>query len=195
MSYGGEKYQKIQHSPDYSIWLKVEPIQWRFLSRDGKNVQFVSEKVLDDHLWNATDHGDEACPNNYKLSDIRQWLNSDFLQQAFYYDSSLVQTVTVDNSPESTGDSSNLYACEDTQDKIYLLSYKDITNEAYGFTDDTSRIAYDAFGGAHYFWLRSPYNGFNGHNYAFYVDISGGASNLHVYDYYGVRPALTRKLD
>ena len=120
VSYGGEKYKKCK---DY-YWRKVEPIQWRYLSQDGDNVQFVSEKVLDNHVWNTTDHGDEVYLNNYKFSDIRAWLNSDFLDQAFYYDSSLIQTVNVDNSAESTGnDSSNPFACEDTQDKVYLLSF------------------------------------------------------------------------
>ena len=190
-----EKYQKKQSA--WSVtWLKVEPIQWRFLSQNGKNVQFLSEKVLDNHVWNRTDHGDEAYRNNYKLSDIRKWLNSDFLQQAFYYDSSLVQTVNVDNSVESTGITNNQYVCEDTQDKVYLLSYKDITDEDYGFTDDTSRIAYEADGNARDYWLRSP-----GYDYgargdsASDVSYDGSVLGYRVYDSDGVRPALTRKLD
>lgn len=189
VSYGREKYQKKQISARSVTWLKVEPIQWRYLSRDGKNVQFVSEKVLDDHVWNTTDHGDEAYLNNYKLSDIRKWLNSDFLEQAFYYDSSLVQTVNVDNSAESTGTSSYPFACEDTQD---LLSYKDINDEDYGFTDDASRIAYNADGNAQNYWLRSPYN-IDYH--ARYVLSDGDVYDDRVDDSNGVRPALTRKLD
>lgn len=192
VSYGREKYQKKQNAWS-GTWLKVEPIQWRYLSRDGDNVQFVSEKVLDDHVWNTTDHGDEASLNNYKFSDIRKWLNSDFLEQAFYYDPSLIQTVNVDNSAESTGDSSNS-ACEDTQDKVYLLSYKDVNNKEYGFPDDASRIAYDADGNAHDYWLRSPSSYVN---YARYVNSNGYVvgCNYYVDDSNGVRPALTRKLD
>ena len=191
-SYGGEKYQV-----EYNYWRKVEPIQWRFLSQDGDNVQFVSEKVLDNRLWNKTYHGDGIYYNNYKYSDIRKWLNNDFLQQAFYYDSSLIQTVTVDNSPESTGNSSNRYACGDTQDKVYLLSCKDVRNKEYGFTDDDThddfRIAYDASGEAQYYWLRSPLSD----SYAFYVSPEGSAFIGYDVDdiAIGVRPALTRKLD
>lgn len=195
VSYGREKYQKKQSA--WSVtWLKVEPIQWRFLSQNGKNVQFLSEKVLDNHVWNRTDHGDEAYRNNYKLSDIRKWLNSDFLQQAFYYDSSLVQTVNVDNSVESTGITNNQYVCEDTQDKVYLLSYKDITDEDYGFTDDTSRIAYEADGNARDYWLRSPgYDYADRGDSASDVSYDGSVLGYRVYDSDGVRPALTRKLD
>lgn len=191
VSYRGERYQKPQIGPDWlpSIWRKVEPIQWHYLSQNGKNVQFVSEKVLDYREWGGPDHGDVAYANNYKLSYIRYWLNSDFLQQAFYYDSSLIQTVMVDNSPESTGNSSNQYACEDTQDKVYLLSYKDITNEAYGFTDDASRVENDAQA----YWLRSPE--FDSDSYARYVSYEGNVNCSSISNYYGVRPALTRKLE
>ena len=198
VSYGGEKYKKMSYH-----WRKVEPIQWRYLSQDGDNVQFVSEKVLDSHVWNQTDHENGIYRNNYQYSDIRTWLNNDFLEQAFYYDPSLIQTVNVDNSAKSTGDSINPYACEDTQDKVYLLSYKDICNEDYGFMDDASRIAYDAYGNACDYWLRSPLSDsdpdgyyarcvYDGGN----VDGYGGVGcNYYVSLSFGVRPALTRKLD
>ena len=201
VSYGGEKYQKYHENDDNYHWRKVEPIQWRYLSQDGDNVQFVSEKVLDSHVWNRTGHENGIYPNNYKYSDIRAWLNSDFLEQAFYYDPSLIQTVNVDNSAESTGDSSNSFACEDTQDKVYLLSYKDICNEDYGFMDDASRIAYDADGEARHYWLRSPYYNDHSARYVYYNgDVGSSVSSYYsghnyVSDSYGVRPALTRKLD
>lgn len=192
VSYGGEKYKKCK---DY-YWRKVEPIQWRYLSQSGDNVQFVSEKVLDNHVWNTTGHGDEAYRNNYRFSDIRKWLNSDFLEQAFYYDSSLVQTVNVDNSAESTGITDNPCACEDTQDKVYLLSFKDMINKDYGFTDSASRIAYDADGNAQHYWLRSPDNYYRDDYYARCVGSYGDVdSNGSVGSDFGVRPALTRKLD
>ena len=191
-SYGGEKYQKKQEVFKIT-WRKVEPIQWRYLSQDGDNVQFVSEKVLDSHVWNQTDHENGIYRNNYQYSDIRTWLNNDFLEQAFYYDPSLIQTVNVDNSAKSTGDSSNPYACGDTQDKVYLLSYKDICNEDYGFMDDASRIAYDADGDFRDYWLRSP-NDYDDYcaRYVYYYGYVNGSS---VSSSNGVRPALTRKLD
>ena len=98
----------------------------------------------------------------------------------------------MDNSAESTGTSGNPSACEDTQDKVYLLSYKDVNNKEYGFPDYASRIAYDADGNAHDYWLRSPYSD---DNYARYVYGDGGVYNYYVRNSSGVRPALTRKLD
>ena len=196
-SYGGEKYQKTQNGQAIT-WRKVEPIQWHYLSQNGDNVQFVSEKVLDSHVWNQTGHENGIYPNNYQYSDIRTWLNNDFLEQAFYYDSSLIQTVNVDNSTKRTGDSSNPFACEYTQDKVCLLCCKDINDEDYGFTDDASRITYDADGEAQDYWLRSPncYD-FGGDSGAYYVNLHGRLSSSYnnVHSFSGVRPALTRKLD
>ena len=65
-------------------------------------------------------------------------------------------------------------------------------NKDYGFPDSASRIAYDAAGKAQDYWLRSPYNG---DYYARCVRYSGGVGSSDVYGSYGVRPALTRKLD
>ena len=71
--------------------------------------------------------------NNYKDSDIRTWLNNDFYNTAFTLGNEYIQTTTVDNSSLTTHYASNPYACENTQDKVFLSSYKDYTNSAYGF--------------------------------------------------------------
>lgn len=74
VSYKGEKYS----SEGWQDWRKVEPIQWRYLSQDGENVKFVAKKILTSHVWNKTKHENGIYKNNYKYSDIRSWLNSDF---------------------------------------------------------------------------------------------------------------------
>ena len=86
-----------------------------------------------------------------------------------------------------------VYEDTHTRDKVYLLSDKDVTNEDYGFTDDASRIAYDADGNAHDYWLRSPGSYGDCARYVYYYgDV---CSDYYVRYSYGVRPALTRKLD
>ena len=77
--------------------------------------------------------GKRAYANNYKYSDLRQWLTNDFYNSAFALDDSLVQTTLVDNSASTTSSSSNSYACENTEDKVFLPSYKDYSNSSYGF--------------------------------------------------------------
>ena len=66
-------------------------------------------------------------------------------------------------------------------------------NKDYGFPDSASRIAYDAAGKAQDYWLRSPDNLYD--YYARYVYSYGNVSDYSVSSSYGVRPALTRKLD
>ena len=104
--------------------------------------------------------------NNYKHSQIRAYLNGldyyydtsstettkktdytgkGFLQTAFTQDAqALIAETVVDNSPETTGHSESTYAadyaCENTTDKIFLLSESEVINSDYGFA------AYDSYG-------------------------------------------------
>lgn len=77
--------------------------------------------------------------NNYALSDVRAWLNKTFYETAFTeFQRSYIMSVTVDNSLASTGYSSNPYVSADNNDKIYLPSYKDVTNTSYNFMPNAS---------------------------------------------------------
>ena len=104
------------------------------------------------------------------------WTGKGFLQTAFTSSAqSLIATTTVDNSAASTNPASdasmynggvNDYICENTVDKIFLLSEEEATTSDYGFnsnpnTADTSRMrAATDFAKANYasswVWLRSP---------------------------------------
>ena len=98
----------------------------------------------------------------------------------------IILTTVVDNSVASTGYSSNAYTCANTSDKIFLLSYKEATNSAYGFESDKSvhdsarrmltsdysrakgtHIDTDSYFGVGYWWLRSPSN----YNYIYACDV------------------------
>ena len=152
---------------------------------------------------NRTIGGSTVDPNNYKESRVRAYLNglsytkkeSDtseqvtdnafvgkgFLQTAFTASAqNQIAETTVDNSADSTTDSGNnlpkasSYACENTSDKIFLLSEQEVTTSAYGFaaynvfkgdsngTTESSRIRmttdYAKASGAYQgrWWLRSP---------------------------------------
>lgn len=182
-------------------YFKVEPIRWRILSESGENALILCDSILANQRF-------DKDRNNYKDSEIRAWLNGQFYKTAFSnLQKALVNTVTVDNSAASTGYSSNPYACENTSDKVFLLSYAEVTNPDYGFSDNTARRkqvsdyaratgAYMSTSGSYHgngiWWLRSP-------------DVSGGASARKVsggdVDHYsvdvasdGVVPALQIRL-
>ena len=201
---------------------------------------------------NRTINGNTIYPNNYKESKIRAFLNglsyykqsssSDylmkdnsysnkgFLQTAFTKEAqNLIATTIVDNSAESTTDSGNNltqatdYACANTNDKIFLLSEKEVTTSNYGFASynsyDNTRIKVPTdFAKANYtlqwseksyggeWWLRSPIEIF--YNFAFYINPYGYYHPYLEYDnslggdsyYYvsrnweGIVPALTISL-
>ena len=233
--YNGFEYAKVTTKPwlygssDYTYstgktveygvteWFKVEPIVWRILSTSNKTYQVLSEYILDESCFYhdldevRTIDGQTIYPNNYKYSDIREFLNNAFLNAAFKTnEQSLIIVSEVDNSICSTDTTNNSYVCENTLDKIYLLSYQDSINPGYGFSsyyenDEDRRAVVTDYAKAMgvwwatsstyynmgYWWLRSPY-----HYDSNYASVVGSNGFVYYYDYYvdyshyGVRPAF-----
>ncbi|MDE5562102.1 MAG: hypothetical protein K2J01_00870 [Clostridiales bacterium] len=120
-------------------FFKVEPIKWRVLEKkDGKTL-LLCDTIIDSGVYhNSQDSreigGTTVYASNYMHSDIRAWLNGTFYAKAFSSaQQQNIQLTTVNNSAATTCKSENSYACENTQDKIFLPSYKEIHNSAYGF--------------------------------------------------------------
>ena len=142
----------------------------------------------------ATDSAEQTTDSTYN--------GIGFLQTAFTNSAqSLIATTTVDNSAASTNPASNAslwnsgnndYACDNTGDKIFLLSVKEATTSDYGFTEynqygeGNSRIRVTTdyakanyanqrttvgYGGS--WWLRSPIYEFS--YYAHFIDYEGTA--------------------
>jgi len=196
-------------------YFKVEPIRWRILSESNGTALILCDSIIANKAYDA------GSNNNYKESDIRAWLNEEFYNTAFSaLQRELIITTTVDNSASTTGDKSipnwmnNPYACANTSDKIFLLSYEEVTNTAYGFsspsTNDTARrmqtsdysratgawMSRDSsYYGNGYWWLRSPL--YLSSDDARAVDYDGDAGNNYVVDNTsrGVVPALQIRLD
>ncbi len=176
-------------------WFKFEPIKWRILSQNDGTALIMSDIILDSQAFqtdyftqdelngarvrytfhNGAPKGTYA--NNYKYSTIREWLNDDFYNGAFDdYERENINLTDVDNSLSTTGLNNPNYICEDTLDYVFLLSYDDCVNEAYGFshisTEHASRqlkpSAYSLSQGAYaatiefvgygWWWTRSPRN-------------------------------------
>jgi hypothetical protein len=168
-------------------WFRYEPVLWDVLSVDESTGLLSADKILASQEYylsnvNRTIGGVTVYANNYKESNVRSWLNSDFYNQAFSAtEQASIDTTIVDNSVASTGYESTIYACENTSDKIFLLSYVEATNAAYGLSTATSRIrqatdyakalgVYVSSGNSHW-WLRSP--NYDYANYARYFDYDG----------------------
>ena len=185
-----------------------EPIKWRILERKGGEALLVSDSLLDAHRYNKDYYGikDRHFANNYARSEIREWLDNDFYKTAFALGDDRALATKVDNSAATTDSPiKNDFACENTLDKVFLLSYQDYQDKAYGFTDNASRECtltdYAAARGASkdsgnsngWYWTRSPYS--HDSHTALGVRIDGDLSGYFVHaSASGVRPSLRIKL-
>lgn len=165
---------------------KKEPIKWRVLSVKGNDAFLVADRNLDAQKYHDQDVDDitwETCTmrswlNGYgKSSNVcgKDYSKNSFLSRAFTIsEQGAIKRVTVvnaDNPHYGTEGGSS------TKDKIFLLSYDEVTNPAYGFLLDCyeydnarkrKNTAYVAGGGTSgskymnaegvtdWWWLRSP---------------------------------------
>ena len=97
---------------------------------------------------------DGIYANNWEYSFIRSWLNEIFYNEVFNdLQKEIIQTTHLDNTARSCNPNDypkyygygenagkNKYAdqCKDTDDKIFLLSLRDVTTTAYGFNKDVN---------------------------------------------------------
>ncbi len=102
-----------------------EPIEWQILSDEGDSLLLLSRYVLDDTIY-----GYWATEITWETSNMRQWLNDDFYNNAFSDDEKeLIPTVLLSN-PTIHGMTSS---GNDTEDKIFCLSAEEIA-EFFPFT-------------------------------------------------------------
>lgn len=195
-------------------WFKYEPIKWRILEeKDGKafllcDIAIDSQEYYPSNSTSSFNHnGGNGYANNYALSNIRKWLNETFYNTAFNdLQKELVQVTKVDNSVASTGYSSNQYACADTNDKVFLLSYKEATtymtsstarrmkSTDYAKSQGCWQSTDSSYKGNCWWWLRSPSSSSSSiaRNVGSDGDIDSDYSVFNTF--YGVVPALWIRL-
>lgn len=117
-------------------YFKYEPLKWRVL--DPSTGFVLCESIVDSqaynntiyengNYWNNTEHTHYA--NDYATSSIRAWLNDNFYNTAF--SSSQKASILTSELDNKAYDSK--YDSETTYDKVFLLSYSEMQNTAYGF--------------------------------------------------------------
>lgn len=212
-------------------YFKVEPIRWRILTEENGRALVLCDSIIANMAYQTDTysvvgegsytHGNGAPegtrPNNYRYSDIRQWLNAEFYNTVFSeLQKQIILKATVDNSGKTTDFDNNMYACEDTEDMLFLLSFADAGSSAY-FSGNAARMVkvcdYSRATGAYMYvpengvtsskaagcgvwWLRSPcYNYAMGVEAVDYLgnylnDNFGSVSHEHC----GILPAMWLEL-
>jgi hypothetical protein len=138
-------------------WFKYETIKWNILKTLNNKALIISDLILDSHeyytnLLRSVDVNHQGnntrkvCENNYMYSYMRLWLNKTFYETAFNsLEQQIIETTTVNNSANTTQRESNLYVCGNTDDKLFLLSYKEaityypIDNERVALSSDYAK--------------------------------------------------------
>lgn len=148
---GNTSSETYQYDNGYNkgniYYFKYEPLSWRILDPSEGYVmcnQIIDSQAYQNFIYyNGSEYyNSEACENyasDWVTSSLRQWLNNSFYKTAFSEEEkSQIGTSHLEN--KSTY--SSTYDSADTYDKIFLISYYDAANSAYGF--DSSSDANDA---------------------------------------------------
>lgn len=151
--YGNERYAKLianynasfpsgtQVNQGDTCWFLFQPINWRIVEFSNGKYTLLSDLLLDvsDYysIYSGTDEQGKYA-NDYEHSYVRSFLNSGFYSVAFSLaERQKIVSTEIDNSTESTNNNMNPYACQNTTDKVSIMSFADLTNIDYGFAIGT----------------------------------------------------------
>ena len=185
---------------DEVYYFKVEPIRWRLLLQEGDEMLLLCDRILVNRCF-------DSDSNHYASSEIREWINHAFADAAFdEQQKGILLPSHVANDVNTTGYSTNPYVCEDTEDRVFLLSLSEVTQSAWGLeraadrqqktTDYSLATGVWAQEGNGWWWLRSPYN--EDREFARHVNEDGNVRDINGINYSncvsahsaGVVPAL-----
>ncbi len=182
------------------------PIEWLVLARDGNKALLISRYGLDEQPYNT-----KWTEVTWKGCTLRTWLNGTFMNKAFTANEQTgILMTNVDNSSSQGYSGWSTSGGNNTQDKIFLLSYAEANQYLDVTYDDSnnmkSRVAPTAYAkkqGADtsdyyktadgdesgWWWLRSPGKKLSAAARVYY---DGSLSNNYYVNYGSacVRPAL-----
>lgn len=114
---------------------KAEPIHWIILDRQDDRMLLLSDKVLDTRVYHHEYANKDGAIQHttWKDCDIRRWLNTDFVEQAFTErDREALIRTTLDNPDNPV---LGTRGGESTIDQVFLLSMADVLK----YFDSTGR--------------------------------------------------------
>ncbi|MBO5936191.1 MAG: hypothetical protein J6Q79_01095 [Clostridia bacterium] len=144
--YNNQSYHNLKINTVY--WFIFEPLNWRIL--DPSTGFILCEKIIDSKAFSNTIYrgiaeqedyefyNDPLCENyanDYETSSIRKWLNDDFYNLAFTENEKTeIDFTKLNNDSYGTLVGYEGYEwldSEETEDKIFLLSFDELENNDY----------------------------------------------------------------
>lgn len=176
-----------------------EEIEWLVLDVQGGKALLISRYGLSRVQYNKTSSGE-----TWENCSLRKWMNKNFLNEAFTAEQqeSILLTDILEDISQCSGDYPPNRTGADTQDKVFTLSYVEMTKYlptdydrlcvptktalAEDCNESDKRYLDDEYKTCWY-WMRSPaYN-----NNALVVDWEGSIETCYISHAYGVaRPAM-----
>ncbi len=168
-------YEQNNYQPDGQ-----EDILWIVLARTDDSALLLSKYCLEMGAYHS-----QVTPTTWEDSDIRSWLNGEFLKEAFSgAEAEYILETKLDNND----------GCPDTRDRLFLLSEEQVENHFGSFdarkamaSDYTEGLGLWTQGGVAWWWLRSSRKGENGACYVYY---DGGTYIANISYEGGIRPAF-----
>lgn len=146
--------QAFENSTKYQIgtthYFLVEPILWRVLTYNPSTKQafLITNNIIDaqkyvDETSERFIDGRVVYPSNYEYSDVRNWCNNVFFNQAFDELEQEKITLTTINNLYNNYNYQHIYD-RNTEDYVYIPSFKEITTSVYGF-ESSGIFSYSRF--------------------------------------------------
>ena len=161
------------------------PIEWDILEENNGKVLIISHYILDAKRFDSES-------NDYGKSEIRKWLNNDFINAAFNNnEKSIIEEVEIKSL-----DSYNEYIYSNTFDKIFLLSPEDAKKY---FKKSSARCSIGTeYAKSNGLWVNKETGNsrwwlsyYNFANFARCVAFNGDIGEMVIYgNDVGIRPAL-----
>ncbi len=117
-------------------YFTVMPIEWYVLSKSGSSV-LMAKNILDVSAFSTNTETDNEgnYPNNWEYSTLRNYVNTTFANTAFgAMEFAAISTTKVVSKYPQSFYQAHASAINDTNDKVFALSYAEVVNTDNGFT-------------------------------------------------------------
>lgn len=129
--------------PGDTYYFLVEPVLWKVMQYNSftKQAVLIADNIIDSRSYQTnksarTIEGETIYPSNYEYSEIRDWLNDDFLNLCFTEEEIAMIEPTLCQNKCVSQYLPGEFVNNPTTDLVWLLSYQQVTSQTYGFKND-----------------------------------------------------------